>query len=93
VKSAGFFIAVETNGTINAPQGIDWLCVSPKSTAKLIQSCGQELKLAWPQAEIDLKSLEGLNFERFFLQPIDGPHQANNTKICIEACLQNPFGG
>jgi 7-carboxy-7-deazaguanine synthase (Cx14CxxC type) len=90
VKEAGFYIAVETNGTIIAPDGIDWLCVSPKSTATVVQTNAQELKLAWPQDEIDLQTMESFDCERFYLQPIDGAHLALNTKLCIETCLQNP---
>ena len=73
LHAAGFDIAVETNGTLPAPAGIDWICVSPKANAALAQTHGQELKLVFPQADVDPARFEGLGFERFFLQPMDGP--------------------
>lgn len=85
-----FRIAVETNGTITPPPGIDWLCVSPKAGAPLAVHGGQELKLVWPQEGIELESLEGLDFEHFFLQPMDGPARAANTERCIALCMERP---
>ena len=74
----GFMIAIETNGTIAAPPGIDWICVSPKATAPLVQTSGHELKLVFPQADAPPEKFEALSFEHFFLQPMDGPRQAEN---------------
>ncbi|MDR6212645.1 7-carboxy-7-deazaguanine synthase [Paracidovorax wautersii] len=86
-----FRIAVESNGTVAAPAGIDWLCISPKAGADWVQRAGQELKLVWPQPGFDLAALEAkTQFIHRFLQPMDGPAQAENTALCIEACLQRP---
>jgi 7-carboxy-7-deazaguanine synthase len=88
--AAGFAIAVETNGTIAAPPGLDWICVSPKADAPLAQTRGQELKLVYPQAGVDPARFEGLDFERFYLQPMDGPRLAANTQAAIDYCLTHP---
>jgi len=88
--AAGFSIAVETNGTIAAPEGIDWICVSPKAEAPLAQTTGQELKLVYPQAGVDPARFEALAFERFFLQPMDSPVRAANTEAAIAYCLAHP---
>ena len=86
-----FRIAVESNGTVAAPAGIDWLCISPKAGADWVQRAGQELKLVWPQPGFDLAALEAqTQFAHRFLQPMDGPAQAENTALCIAACLQRP---
>jgi 7-carboxy-7-deazaguanine synthase len=90
VHAAGFEIAVETNGTIAAPDGLDWICVSPKADAPLAQTRGQELKLVFPQAGVDPERFAGLPFERFFLQPMDGPDRAAATKAAIDYCLAHP---
>ena len=86
----GFEIAVETNGTVAAPVGIDWLCVSPKSGAKLVQRSGDELKLVYPQAGVDPHTFETLSFRHFFLQPMDGPSRAENTDLAVQYCLNHP---
>src|SRR5207244_1433505 len=83
LKARGFAIAVETNGTLAAPAGIDWICVSPKADATLVQTTGQELKLVYPQAGVDPARFSGLGFERFFLQPMDSPDRAANTAAAI----------
>ena len=88
--AAGFSIAVETNGTIAAPDGIDWICVSPKADAPLAQATGQELKLVYPQAGVDPARFEALGFERFFLQPMDSPARTENTQAAIAYCLAHP---
>jgi len=88
--AAGFEIAVETNGTLAAPAGIDWICVSPKASAEVVQRSGQELKLVYPQAEADPARFAGLDFERFYLQPMDGPDRAANTAAAIAYCLAHP---
>ena len=86
----GFEIAVETNGTIKAPEGIDWICVSPKSTAPLIQRSGHELKLVYPQADAMPETFEHLDFEQFRLQPMDGPRQEENAQAAYQYCLEHP---
>ncbi len=91
LHARGFRIAVETNGTVAAPAGIDWLCVSPKAGAPWLQQQGQELKLVWPQPGMDLQAIARTGqFSHRFLQPMDSPDQAANTATCIEACLQDP---
>jgi 7-carboxy-7-deazaguanine synthase (Cx14CxxC type) len=95
VKAAGFFIAVETNGTIAAPAGIDWICVSPKAQNRLVQTRGQELKLVWPQAGVDPETFAGMDFERFYLQAKDplGPDKGQaivHTQAVINYCLAHP---
>lgn len=86
----GFSIAVESNGTILAPPGIDWLCISPKAGAPLVQTRGTELKLVYPQPGLDPADVAGLDFKHFWLQPMDGPSQAANTQAAIAYCLQTP---
>ena len=90
VKAAGYFIAVETNGTLKAPDGIDWICVSPKADNRLHQTHGQELKLVWPQAQVDPAEFLTLDFERFYLQPKDNRGQVANTQAVIDYCLSHP---
>jgi 7-carboxy-7-deazaguanine synthase (Cx14CxxC type) len=90
IKAFGFEVAVETNGTIAAPSGIDWICVSPKAGAQLVQRSGQELKLVYPQAEAMPDAFEQLRFEHFFLQPMDGPERDRNTELAVRYCLENP---
>ncbi|WP_295638896.1 7-carboxy-7-deazaguanine synthase [uncultured Methylibium sp.] len=86
----GFEIAVETNGTVAAPAGIDWLCVSPKAGAPLLQTRGDELKVVVPQAGIDLAALESLDFAHKRVQPMDGPELARNTAWAVDWCLAHP---
>jgi len=86
----GFSLALETNGTIAAPSGVDWICVSPKADAPLAQTAGQELKLVYPQPGVDPARFEALAFERFLLQPMDGPALAQNTQAAIAYCLAHP---
>jgi 7-carboxy-7-deazaguanine synthase (Cx14CxxC type) len=90
LHDAGFEIAVETNGTIEAPAGIDWICVSPKSTAPLKQISGHELKLVYPQADAMPELYAHLDFREFRLQPMDGPDQAANAQAAYEYCLKHP---
>jgi 7-carboxy-7-deazaguanine synthase len=90
LHAGGFEVAVETNGTLPAPGGLDWICVSPKADAALAQTSGQELKLVYPQAGVDPARFEGLAFERFSLQPLDGPERAANTQAAIAYCLAHP---
>lgn len=86
----GFTVAVETNGTITPPNGIDWICVSPKSTAELKVTQGDELKLVFPQTEALPEKFEHLTFNHFYLQPMDGPKAHQNTKLTIEYCKAHP---
>jgi 7-carboxy-7-deazaguanine synthase (Cx14CxxC type) len=86
----GFEVAVETNGTRSAPESLDWICVSPKAGAPLVQTSGSELKLVFPQENAMPERFEQLSFEHFFLQPMDGPDTAANTERAIEYCLRNP---
>ena len=85
-----FEIAVETNGTIAAPEGVNWLCVSPKAGSTLVQRRGDELKLVYPQAEADPAEFELLSFRHFFLQPMDGPKREANTALALRYCLDHP---
>ena len=86
----GFEIAVETNGTLAAPGGIDWICVSPKSTASLVLRAGHELTLVYPQVDAPPERFAGLAFERFFLQPMDGPALEQNTRAAVAYCRGHP---
>ena len=86
----GFEVAVETNGTVEPPPGIDWLCVSPKAEAPLLVRGGDELKLVFPQAGADPSRFEGLEFAQFFLQPMDGPAREANTAAALRYCLEHP---
>jgi len=86
----GFEVAVETNGTRPAPLSLDWVCVSPKAGAPLVQTTGSELKLVYPQNNAPPEKFEQLDFRHFFLQPMDGPDTARNTERAIEYCLRHP---
>lgn len=86
----GFAVAVETNGTQTVPDGIDWVCVSPKANAKLVATRGSELKLVFPQAEAPPSRFESLEFDNFYLQPLDGPDQQRNTELALQYCLDHP---
>ncbi len=90
VHARGFEIAVETNGTQEAVPGIDWICVSPKAGAPLRLRRGHELKLVYPQPEIDPAELRALAFDHFWLQPMDGPDLTPNTVAAIDYCLSHP---
>lgn len=90
LHTQGFEIAVETNGTIEAPQGIDWICVSPKADAPLKQLSGDELKLVYPQPKALPERFESLDFRHFYLQPMDGVAAAENTRAATSYCLSNP---
>jgi 7-carboxy-7-deazaguanine synthase (Cx14CxxC type) len=90
LHTAGFEVAVETNGTQNPPAGLDWICVSPKAGAQLKLISGDELKLVYPQEGADPESFEGLDFPRLLLQPMDGPEREKNTRLAVEYCLAHP---
>ena len=87
--AAGFEVAVETNGTVEPPAGIDWLTVSPKPGSTLVVTHGQELKLVHPH-EVDPADVAGLEFEVFYLQPLDGPDRAANTALVLDYCRRHP---
>lgn len=88
--AAGFQIAVETNGTIEAPAGLDWICVSPKAGSELKQRHGNELKLVYPQVGADPDRFTNLAFDHYWLQPMDGPRRQENTATIAAYCLNNP---
>ncbi|CAN5415157.1 7-carboxy-7-deazaguanine synthase [soil metagenome] len=90
LHARGFTIALETNGTLAAPAGVDWICVSPKADAPVVQRTGQELKLVFPQVGVDPAAFEGWDFARFLLQPMDGPARVENTQAAIAYCLAHP---
>jgi len=90
LHSRGFAVAVETNGTQEAPPGLDWVCVSPKSNASLVLTHGDELKVVFPQQGVDPLRFESLDFEQFFLQPMDGPALQENTRAAVNFCLAHP---
>ena len=90
LHKGGFQIAVETNGTLLPPNGIDWLCVSPKAGSNLALRSGHELKLVFPQEGGEPGLYENLDFQHFFLQPMDGPERERNTQLAIQYCLNNP---
>jgi 7-carboxy-7-deazaguanine synthase (Cx14CxxC type) len=90
LHARGFEIAVETNGTVAAPAGVDWLCMSPKAGAQLVQRSGDELKLVYPQDGFDPGQFESLEFKHFFLQPMDGPRRAANTELAVAYCMEHP---
>ncbi|WP_417450285.1 7-carboxy-7-deazaguanine synthase [Kordiimonas sp.] len=87
---AGFEIAVESNGTVEPPEGIDWLCISPKIGSDMIVQKGEELKLVYPQAGGDPAQFEALDFKHFYLQPMDSPMQAENTAAAVEYVKAHP---
>ncbi|HEY5710026.1 MAG TPA: 7-carboxy-7-deazaguanine synthase [Solirubrobacterales bacterium] len=90
LHARGFAVAIETNGTLSAPAGLDWICVSPKAGVPLVQRSGNELKVVFPQPELPLDVLESLAFEHFFLQPMDGPNLHANIGAAVEYCLTHP---
>lgn len=90
LHARGFEVAVETNGTLEAFSEIDWICVSPKAGAPLVQTTGDELKLVFPQTEAMPEAFEHLDFEHFFLQPMDGDRIAENTEASVRYCLDHP---
>jgi 7-carboxy-7-deazaguanine synthase len=90
VHEAGFEIAIETNGTLPVPKGVDWICVSPKAGAPMTQTSGHELKLVYPQTGAPPERFADLDFENFFLQPMDNPARAANTGKAVAYCLEHP---
>lgn len=90
MHEAGFEIAIETNGTLPVPAGVDWVCVSPKIGSELAVVKGNELKVVIPQSGQSLDVYEGLAFNHFYVQPMDGPNLEKNTRLAIETCKRNP---
>jgi 7-carboxy-7-deazaguanine synthase (Cx14CxxC type) len=90
LQSRGFAVAIETNGTLPAPDALDWVCVSPKAGAPLVQRRGNELKVVYPQPGLNLEELQQLEFDHFFLQPMDGPSLAKNMEAAVAYCLAHP---
>jgi organic radical activating enzyme len=90
MHAQGFTIAIETNGTLPVPAGVDWVCVSPKMGSKLVVEKGNEIKVVIPQANQDLAAYEQLDFDNFYVQPMDGLFAAENTRLAIETCRRNP---
>jgi 7-carboxy-7-deazaguanine synthase (Cx14CxxC type) len=90
LHARGFIVAIETNGTREVPEGVDWICVSPKADAELVQRSGSELKLVYPQTGAEPERYESLDFQHWFLQPMDGPDRAANTEAAIAYCLAHP---
>jgi 7-carboxy-7-deazaguanine synthase len=90
LHAAGFEIAVETNGTLPAPDGLDWICVSPKAGTEIVQRSGDELKLVWPQAGIDPEALLGWDFRHFLIQPLDGAERERSTAAAIDYVMRHP---
>jgi len=90
LQSVGLEVAVETNGTRLCPPGVDWICVSPKAGAPLVQTRGHELKLVFPQPGAEPDQFSHLDFDQFYLQPMDGPRQAENTRLALDYCLAHP---
>jgi 7-carboxy-7-deazaguanine synthase (Cx14CxxC type) len=90
LHAKGFEVGIETNGTLLPPDGIDWICVSPKAGAELVLVRGQELKLVYPQPGAEPERYTGLAFDHFFLQPMDSPRRAENTAAVTEYCLEHP---
>lgn len=86
----GFVVAIETNGTVLPPRGVDWICVSPKAGAELRLCTGHELKLIFPQEGAEPERFEQLDFRYFFLQPLDGPQREYNTQLAVRYCLEHP---
>lgn len=91
LHARGFTVAVETNGTLPVPAGVDWICVSPKAGAELVVRAGHELKLVYPQDGAEPERYAGLAFRHFFLQPMDGLRQKRNTEEALRYCLRHPL--
>jgi 7-carboxy-7-deazaguanine synthase (Cx14CxxC type) len=91
VHAQGFFIAVESNGVLPPPPGVDWLCVSPKAGTPLQATAGAELKLVYPQPDLAPEIFEQLSFDHFWIQPMDGPNRDENTAAAVAYCLAHPL--
>lgn len=91
LHSRGFEIAIETNGTLPVPRGVDWICVSPKAGAEVVVREGHELKFVFPQTGLDPEAFRSLRFEHFILQPMDGPSRGENMQKTLDYCLTHPW--
>jgi len=89
-QAKGFEVAIETNGTLPVPSSIDWVCVSPKAGADFVQRMGNELKLVYRQEDLLPDMMQDLDFQHFFLQPMDGPDQKRFTQEAVQYCLEHP---
>jgi 7-carboxy-7-deazaguanine synthase len=90
LQDLGFEVAVETNGTQSAPNNIDWICMSPKAGTKIVLTEGDELKLVFPQPDLQPSSVEHFQFKNWFLQPMDGPERDKNVQLTLQYCLEHP---
>lgn len=90
LQRVGFEVAIESNGTLPVPEGVDWVCISPKAGAPLVVDRGDELKLVYPQAGLPPEGFEHLAFQSFLLQPLDGPESRDNTLDALRYCLAHP---
>ncbi|RJF85436.1 7-carboxy-7-deazaguanine synthase [Sphingomonas cavernae] len=90
LHAEGFEVALETNGTIAAPEGIDWICVSPKAGSEIVQRSGDELKLVWPQPGSDVEAMEGWDFRHFLIQPMDDVRGEDNVRAAIDFAMARP---
>jgi 7-carboxy-7-deazaguanine synthase (Cx14CxxC type) len=86
----GFEVAIETNGTLAVPRGVDWVCMSPKAGTEVVVTTGDELKLIHPQEDAEPERFESFDFDHFFLQPMDGPARERNTHVTVQYCLDHP---
>ncbi len=93
LHARGFDVAIETNGTVISPAGLDWICVSPKAGTTIVQRSGSELKLVFPQPGAEPERFEALSFDHFLLQPMDGPAREANTRAALAYCLAHPRWG
>lgn len=89
-RAEGLEIALETNGTLPVPEGVDWICVSPKGASEIVQTYGHELKLVYPQAQAMPERFRDLEFDNYYLQPLDDALQTANTKAAVEYCMAHP---
>lgn len=90
LHDAGFFIAIESNGTLAVNSGIDWVCISPKAGSETVQRAGDELKLVWPQPDSDIAAMEGWDFSHFLLQPLDDVNSAANQEAAMAMVMERP---
>jgi len=90
LKKVNAEVAIETNGTLKLPSGIDWICMSPKANTEIVVTAGDEIKIVYPQAGIDPADFEKMDFTHRYIQPMDGPFKEKNTELAINFCKQNP---
>jgi len=90
LKKINAEIAIETNGTIELPSGIDWICMSPKANTEILVTTGDEIKIVYPQTGVNPRDYENMDFDHFYIQPMDGPFQEENTTAAISFCKANP---